>query len=312
MPPSDDKGSRLDRAGEPAKTPRCLFCGSTSAKRSREHVLRKAFKSKFPSAPSLSFARQWGSGVEVTEVPITQFDLIVKDVCRECNQGWLNDLENLVEETIDDLIDGRRGRPLATAEIQSLGLWAFVRSLLLTYLSPRGRVPREIFEQVYRERKVPPGCYVQLAASTHSVWEAGSHQSVRINPGEHYLGFVAFGLDALLFLTSICDSSPDASLLSLDVSRQPRLWFPGSFRWLSPPEVIEAPLRLLSGPQAQVAGVSLALRRGLMTPVDQLGQALAPLDVIPERFHSSLSWKDIDQLPSFGCDRLAASGMRGH
>lgn len=293
MPPTGDNGPRLDRAAEPAKAPRCLFCGSTSAKRSREHVLRKAFKSKFPSAPGLSFARQWGSGVEVTSVPITQFDLIVKEVCRECNQGWLNDLENLVEETIDDLMDGRRRRALTTAEIQSLGLWAFVRSLLLTYLSPRGRAPREVFAQVYRERTVPPGCYVQLAASTHSVWEAGSHQSVRVYPGDHYLGFVAFGLDSLLFLTSISDSSPGASRLSLDVSRQPRLWFPGSFRWLSPPEIVEAPLPLLSGRQAQVAGVSLAVRRGLITPVDQLGQALAPLDVIPERFHSSLCWKDV-------------------
>lgn len=93
----------------------------------------------------------------------------VKEVCRECNQGWLNDLENLVEETIDDLIDDRRSRPLATTDIQSVRIWAFVRSLLLTYLSSRGRAPREIFEQVDCERRVPRGRYVQLAASTHSV-----------------------------------------------------------------------------------------------------------------------------------------------
>jgi len=91
MPPSDDKGPRLDRgrASKDASMPvlRLHFCGTVAG-----YVLRKAFKSKFPSAPSISFARQWGSGVEGTKVPNTQFDLIVKDVCRECNQGWLNDL----------------------------------------------------------------------------------------------------------------------------------------------------------------------------------------------------------------------------
>lgn len=273
--------------------PRCLFCGSTTAKRSREHVLRRAFKQKFTSVSSLTFARQVDSGVDLLEVPITQFDLTINEVCRECNQGWLNDLENLMEPIIDDLIEGRSGRGLSSAQIQALGYWALLRSMLLTYISPRGRVPRSLFERVHRDRSVPPGCYVQLAASTHSVFEAGSHQSIRLNPGDHYLGFVAFGLGPLVFLASFCDSSSEASQRSLDVSRQPRLWFPGCFRWLSPPEIPEVPLRLLAGLEAQIAGMSLAFRAGVMQPMDQLGQRLDPRGIIPERFIANLAWEDI-------------------
>lgn len=273
--------------------PRCLFCASTTAKRSREHVLRRSFKQKFASVSSLTFARQVDAEIELAERPITQFDLTVNDVCRDCNQGWLNDLENLVEPSIDRLIDVRNGRRLSSAEIESLGYWAFVRSMLLTHLSPRGRVPRSLFERVYRDRRVPTGCYVQLAISTHSVFEAGSHQSIRLNPGDHYLGFVAFGLGPLVFFASLSDSSPETSTRSLDVSRQPRFWFPGCFRWLSPPELLEAPLRILTGVEAQMAGMSLAFRTGAMQPMDQLGQSLDPRGTIPDRFLPSLAWKDV-------------------
>lgn len=72
---------------EGAGTPklRCLFCGSTTAKRSREHVLRRSFKRKFEAVPSLTFARQTGAEINVVEMPITQFDLTVREVCRNCN-----------------------------------------------------------------------------------------------------------------------------------------------------------------------------------------------------------------------------------
>jgi hypothetical protein len=48
------------------------------------------------------------------------------------------------------------------------------------------------------------------------VWEAGTHQSLTLQPGHHYLGFVAFGLGALVFLVSISDSSAAATELALD------------------------------------------------------------------------------------------------
>lgn len=153
-----------------------------------------------------------------------------------------------------------------------------------------------MFEQVYRDRTVPSGCYVQLAASTHSVFEAGAHQAIRLAPGGHYHGFVGFGLGPLVFLASLSDSSPEASRHSLDVSRQPRRWFPGAFRWLSPPEMPAGPLRLLSGLEAQLACMSLAFRTGVIQPMDQLGRSIEPQGVIPERYHEKLAWDDISSV----------------
>lgn len=198
-----------------------------------------------------------------------------------------------MEPIIDNLITGAKGRALSVAEIESLGFWALIRSMLLTHISPRGRAPRSLFEHVYRARRVPSGCYVQLGASTHPVFEAGSHQSIRLNPGGHYLGFVAFGLGPLVFLASLCESSKEASERSLDVIRQPRLWFPGCFRWLSPPELPATPPKLLTGIEVQMACMSLAFRTGVMQPMDQLGQKLEPRGTIPDHFLDDLAREDM-------------------
>lgn len=293
---SQPEGNAKPHQSIPQRTPdppRCLFCRTTSGKRSREHVLRKSFKDKFPRVPSLSFSYMSSSGTELIERPITQFDMTVNNVCRECNQGWLNDLECAAEPIIYKLLESTHGRCLTADQIQLLGFWALVRSLLLTHVSPQGRVPHSVFERAYSSRSVPPGCYVQLGVSTTYLWEAGSHQSIRIQPGNQYLAFVGFGLGGLLFLTSISDSSVDATRLGRDVSRQPRLWFPGSFRWLAPAETTDSPLKLLSGPQAQVCGLSLAVRMGIERPLDQLGNEIDPLRILPSRFHGSLAWKGI-------------------
>lgn len=226
--------------------------------------------------------------------------MTVNDVCRECNQGWLNDLENQVEPIIDGLLaDYSSLQRVGPDRVEMLGYWAFIRALLRTYVSPQGRAPQKLLQHTYEARKVLPGCYVQIAASTEYVWEAGSHQSLRIALGgsKHYLGYVAFGLGGLLFLVSLSDSSNEASRRAFDVIRQPRLWFPGSFCWLAPPESPSFPMHLLSGAQAQMAGLSLALRAGVIQPLDQFSNKLDPSRVIPARFLPNLQWEDCDTEP---------------
>lgn len=275
---------------------RCLFCFTTTGKRSREHVFRKAFKKTISSSRGLSFSNLSSAGREQLQRPISQFDMTVNEVCRECNQGWLNELENAVDPILSELLkDFRSLTHIGVENLQILGTWAFIRGLLRTYISPVGRVPSEIFAQVYGNRQIPRGCYVQVGGCTDYVMEAGSHQSVRLH-GEsdsHYLSFVAFGLGGLVFLVAISDSSGEASRRALDVARRPRLWFPDSFCWLNPPESRLSPLRVLSGDQAKMAGLSLALRAGIVAPLDQFGRELDPSQVVPKEFLERLSWSDV-------------------
>jgi hypothetical protein len=273
--------------------PRCLFCGSTTAKRSKEHVLRRAFKDSLPSAPGLTFSHRTRDGLEVVNRPISQFDMTINNVCRDCNQGWLNDVENAAQVVIEELTVGNTRTSLTQGEVECLGFWAYLRALLRTHVSPRGRAPAALFQAAYRARKVPDGCYVQLGASLGYVLEAGSHQSLSLQPGDHYLGFVAFGLGALVFLVAISDSSPEAARRALDVVQQPGRWFPHRFRGLAPVELPVGPLGVLSPEEAVAAGVSMLLRVGAWAPFDHFGKPFEPRRVIPREFHRDLAWRDL-------------------
>jgi hypothetical protein len=270
---------------------RCLFCTSTAGKRSKEHLLRRDFKKSFPEAPGLAFSHLTRDDLELVQRPISQFDMTLNRVCRECNQGWLNDLERQAWVVIEEITTGNRKSALSRSDVATLGFWAYIRALLRTHISPRGQAPRALFEEAYRSGAVPPGSFAALGASTHYVWEAGTHQSVTVRPGNHYLGFVAFGLGALVFLVSISDSSAEAAELAFDLVEQPRNWFPGRFRRLAPVKLPVPRLGVLTAVEAQVAGLTLAVRSGSPRLVDQLGIPIDPLTVIPAEFHGDLAWR---------------------
>lgn len=268
---------------------RCVFCESGSGQRSKEHVFRRDFKKSFPEASRIAFSHLSEGELELVERPISQFDMTLNRVCRDCNQGWLNDLEGVAWPVIEELTTGNRKSSLSHDEVRTLGLWAYVRALLRTHISPKGQAPRVLLRQVYETRAVPSGCFVALGASPVYVWEAGTHQSALINPGAHYLGFVAFGLGALVFLVAVSDSSPVAAASARDLIEQPRRWFPGCFRGLAPVEIPVDGLRLLAGDQARMAGLSMAVSYGISDPVDQTGMSLDPFSVIPAAFHQEIA-----------------------
>lgn len=273
--------------------PRCLFCQTTDSKRSNEHVFRKAFKERFPLAPGLTFAWHTQAGeLETVQRPVSQFDMTLNAVCRDCNQGWLEDLEDEATAVIHELTVGNEKLALSKTEVGVLGFWAYVRGLLLTHVYPRGRVPGAFFERAYAardSRTMPSGSCVSLGACTHLVFEAGAVQAATVDPGGYYLGFVGFGLGPLVFLVSICDASPEVVSLAHEFIEAPRAWFPGSFRRLNPIELPAPRMTLLTGEQAQLACQSMKLHVDPKRPHDQLGQPLDPLLVIPKQFHEQLA-----------------------
>lgn len=218
--------------------------------------------------------------------------MTINAVCRGCNQGWLEDLENEATAIINALTVEGADLGLTERETRTLGYWAYVRALLLTHVYPRGRVPGSFFESAHADREtraIPTGSYVSLGASTHLVFEAGAVQAATMHPGAHYLGFVGFGLGALVFLVAISNGSPEVSTLARKVIDGPHAWFPGSFRRLSPTDMTTPRLRLLTGQQAQLACTSMQLHFDSHVPNDQLGQPLDPMSEIPARFHLNLA-----------------------
>lgn len=272
---------------------RCLFCQTTSGKRSNEHVFRDAFKTRFPAPDGLTFSWRTGAGeLEFHERPISQFDMTINAVCRECNQGWLESLENQATAVIHELTVGNTKLALTELEVRTLGYWAYVRALLLTHVYPRGRAPAHFFQSAFSARthlEVPDGSFVSLGGSTHRVLEAGAVQSATMRPGDHYLGFVGFGLGGLVFLIAISDASPGVSAIAREIIEAPRRWFPQRLRRLQPVELPAPRLQLLTGEQALLACQSMRLRFDGDVPRDQLGNAIDPQRHIPAHFHHELA-----------------------
>jgi hypothetical protein len=269
--------------------PRCIFCGDANGKRSKEHWLRKAFANQLPGVRSLTYSHFCNGELEVTAPrPHSQFEITLNIVCRSCNQGWLNDLENEVGPTLQLLLSGHIST-ITADDLRRVAFWAYVRAILRTHLSPHGRAPRDLFAAAFRDRSVPRGSYVRLGAATVPIMEAGAHQSatIRTPRGDGYLAYIGITLGPLIFLVAIGSGPTDVVDLAIKTSRAPEIWFPNSFILLWPPAVPEWPLHTLSPAQALVSISALSVLRGLQ-PFDQLGNPIDHRKEIPDEHHASL------------------------
>lgn len=272
---------------------RCLFCGTTTGKRTREHVWRKALRTHFTPASSLSFWESSTSGEFLETRPISQFDMTLNAVCADCNSGWLNDLEDGAHPTLISLgrMDG--GAP-TRAQLSTFAFWAVVRALLRTHTSSGGRAPEYLFRAVYQARiaqLVPPGCVVLVAPTGPVDIEAGLHQSVVVN--SEYLGHIAVSFDQLYVSAFLGGPGPLTSEFTARAAAQVRGWFPGTLWELAPNfGAHRFPPRYLTPEETKIAGSCLGFMLGRSVR-DQFG---APLDldlVVPASRRGDIPWPEM-------------------
>jgi hypothetical protein len=105
------------------------------------------------------------------------FDQTVNRVCKPCNEGWLNDLEKQVEDTLVSAIKGVKTE-LTHEMSMAVATWAAktaaVRSL--QDKEPQG-IPNEHFRYIYEHRACPPNTAVWMAHIGYC--RATSHRHVR-------------------------------------------------------------------------------------------------------------------------------------
>lgn len=111
-----------------ARTKVCIFCGGVA--NSKEHVLRKKWRDYFGEdlrgyTEEHVYANPQGgpAHIESKKSKRVQFDYTVKAVCTVCNNGWMNDLENEVEQVLLRLFRGEAG-PLSADDLGALTRWA--------------------------------------------------------------------------------------------------------------------------------------------------------------------------------------------
>jgi hypothetical protein len=106
-------------------------------------------------------------------------DIQVRQVCRECNQTWMSDLEGTSQELVTSLALYQRTAPLGAQAQIALSAWSYKTAIMtaLAYPLEHRYVPDEHYRYFYEERKPPDGTTMFMAGlipqtddGTHVVW----------------------------------------------------------------------------------------------------------------------------------------------
>ena len=198
--------------------PRCVFCLTTSGKRSGEHVLRRWFQGRIPASVGLeNYQNVAFREVRTRQIPVSPFDVPINDVCKRCNESWLN----AIEESVGDLtveLANLRTAIIPRDRASALAVWTVKTALMMTSLdrSLGANAPPSLFAALFADPTTPPkGCRVQIGWTDTSVFPLGRNQAAlaltreaRTGPlsEEVKMHLVSFTLGALFFQVSLASN----------------------------------------------------------------------------------------------------------
>jgi hypothetical protein len=219
---------------------RCVFCGreeTLSGEDAWPRWLRKVVPYGHAKGYVQRFSREAGTGRLYGATPVRRQKAAtrkVRVVCkRNCNNGWMSDLEGDAQPILTPLIRGETAT-LDEAEQQLVAFWSIKTAMMLEFLHPlRLRsIPAAHYEYVYQRRKPPPKTRISLRA--HDGREvirtrhlARGHFVGTDGPPNVYTVVIIAGrmiIDLIGWLI------PDDELVSIDSRWTPtgrRIWPPG-------------------------------------------------------------------------------------
>src|SRR4051794_31155713 len=116
---------------------KCVFCGGTPV--TREHILPFWLREAVGGGGSATHLRLVGDTMGIARADSVAYgegreaaeaDVVVRAVCRVCNNGWLNDLDHDVAPLIIPLIRNEN-RPISEGDRLTLARWSTKIGLLL-------------------------------------------------------------------------------------------------------------------------------------------------------------------------------------
>lgn len=162
---------------------------------SKEHVLARWIRKRFPNEGT---QEHWHR-TEVEDGTIRErryrlvpFELTVREVCRDCNNGWMADLETRVRPILGPMMTSSINMPLSIDEQESLAFWAAKTLMVAQSTLPRDQrvVPAEHYAELLTERAPPTRCRIAVArrprepnAWPYRLLEIGGEWRTRPPPG---------------------------------------------------------------------------------------------------------------------------------
>lgn len=157
-----------------SKTPnRCRFCGALGS--SREHIIAQwigeAMRPSVPPGVDFVFRHRSenpDAGIGLTEKSAKGMAFYTRAVCRECNNGWMAQVEDKAKSVMRPMIQGQR-RYLEIADQQTLALWAI--KTVLAFQTQEGATTYAVdrdFQELFETRAPLPWGQVWLGADRRS------------------------------------------------------------------------------------------------------------------------------------------------
>lgn len=206
----------------------CIFCKSDLAikGRSKEHILPRWLQEEWKLSDHSIEPTHFGEDGEVRSSRKQVLDSFLSgNVCTECNNGWMSQLEVANKETIVKLAtDKRRILDLSDAEALLLARWA-VKTAFALHASANWRrvVPDEHYAVLDQDDyRLPPGVFVvghtykcsrSFSWAQSTTWpiyyrgvEVSSSEVEHVRKSGYKIGLRIGGLFLLVFHVSLKDA----------------------------------------------------------------------------------------------------------
>jgi len=149
----------------------CLFCTVRPARKNREHLLPDWLADDFPDdGPQQHYRRvQTPFGHNDQVYPQRPFRAKTGCTCKECNHGWMSDLETAVNPVLRSLLLTPLIVPLSREAQRQIARWVFLRLLVFQHAQGEGpkALPPEHYAFVYEHGDPPPGVQMWIGRRAH-------------------------------------------------------------------------------------------------------------------------------------------------
>lgn len=177
---------------------RCPFCGAAGVKFSKEHWLPADWGEYFPRLPNLISARHDYEGESTSRVEnLSHFDKQFNGICRDCNSGWLRELDVAAKHIAIDLAYRRRMQ-VAAPEVLPLAA-SLYRAALIGMWGQRDAygLPAPRFPDFYELRRPPSDVHILLGHNDEGYLYAGGNYSAVTVDGSNTTAVRSFAFGGL-------------------------------------------------------------------------------------------------------------------
>jgi hypothetical protein len=217
---SGNKSSReRSNVASQARKP-CVFCQRTDQKISNEHIWPNWVLACFPQNTKLTVEMHRKGKDTKFWAPKDSTGVTANEICRPCNQGWMNGMEEAVRPFLFQMIEGGPALVLDEVKASLLSAWVYKIMLLFDLVGPREyrRFGKAQYERFYEHRRPPVAGVVAWLASY-----AGSMRSTATDRG---LTFTDYGGQVVVGTFSIGHVAFQLLFYEPERLPQPGAWVP--------------------------------------------------------------------------------------